>query len=186
MIAASIVIRLGIIEALLRFYYQAGEEPQQVVKTAFASLLWTTTIGLAIALPLAEPLLQLLLGHSDAGLMRIAIFGLWVFTMFEFLTALYRLDERAKAYFVFTVANVLVTIPVTVWLVVGEGKGASGLLWGQYGTGAALPGGPGDLTATSPRSRPGPWRSGVGCCAGACRPCRRSSPSTPSTSSIAC
>ncbi|HXS46230.1 MAG TPA: oligosaccharide flippase family protein, partial [Solirubrobacterales bacterium] len=50
-VSASIIIRLGIIEALLRFYYQAGEEPNQVVKTAFASLLWTTTIGLAIALP---------------------------------------------------------------------------------------------------------------------------------------
>ncbi len=49
-IAASIVIRLGIIEALLRFYYQSDEDPDQVVKTAFASLLWTTTIGLAIAL----------------------------------------------------------------------------------------------------------------------------------------
>jgi O-antigen/teichoic acid export membrane protein len=106
------------------------------VKTAFASLLWTTTIGLALALPFAEPLSSLLLGHSDAGLMRIAIFGLWVFTMFEFLTALFRLDERAKAYFAFTVANVLVTIPVTVWLVVGEHKGASGLLIGQYATGA--------------------------------------------------
>ena len=106
------------------------------MKTAFASLLWTTTIGLAIALPLAEPLSRLLLDHSDPGLMRIAIFGLWVFTMFEFLTALFRLDERAKAYFAFTVSNVLVTIPVTVWLVVGEDKGASGLLWGQYATGA--------------------------------------------------
>ncbi len=70
--------------------------------------------------------------------MRIAIFGLWVFTMFEFLTALFRIDERAKAYFAFTVSNVLVTIPVTVWLVVGEDKGASGLLWGQYGTGAVF------------------------------------------------
>jgi O-antigen/teichoic acid export membrane protein len=137
-IAASIVIRLGIIEALLRFYYQADEDPDQVVKTSFASLLWTTTIGLAISLPLAGPISELLLGHSDPGLMRIAIFGLWVFTMFEFLTALFRLDERAKAYFAFTVANVLVTIPVTVWLVVGEGKGASGLLIGQYATGAAF------------------------------------------------
>jgi O-antigen/teichoic acid export membrane protein len=137
-IAASIVIRLGIIEALLRFYYQADEDPRQVVKTAFASLLWTTTIGMAIAFPLAEPLSRLLLDHSDASLMRIAIFGLWVFTMYEFLTALFRIDERAKAYFGFTVANVLVTIPVTVWLVVGEGDGASGLLWGQYGTGAVF------------------------------------------------
>jgi O-antigen/teichoic acid export membrane protein len=137
-IAASIVIRLGIIEALLRFYYQSAEVPDQVVKTAFASLLWTTTIGLAIALPLAEPLSRLLLDHSDPNLMRIAIFGLWVFTMFEFLTALFRLDERAKAYFAFTVSNVLVTIPVTVWLVVGEDRGASGLLWGQYATGAVF------------------------------------------------
>jgi O-antigen/teichoic acid export membrane protein len=137
-IAASIVIRLGIIEALLRFYYQAGEEPAQVVKTAFASLLWTTTIGLLVALPLAEPISRLLLDHSDPALMRIAIFGLWVFTMFEFLTTLYRIDERAKAYFAFTVANVLITIPVTVWLVVGQDKGASGLLWGQYGTGAVF------------------------------------------------
>jgi O-antigen/teichoic acid export membrane protein len=137
-IAASIVIRLGIIEALLRFYYRTDEEPGQVVKTAFASLFWTTTIGLALALPFAGPLSELLLDHSDPGLMRIAIFGLWVFTMFEFLTALFRIDERAKAYFAFTVSNVLVTIPVTVWLVVVEDRGASGLLWGQYGTGAVF------------------------------------------------
>ena len=108
-IAASIVIRLGIIE-LLRFYYQAGEEPGQVVKTAFASLLWTTTIGLALALPLAEPLSRLLLGHSDAdhGADRdLRALGLHDVRVSD--RAL-RIDERAKAYFAFTVSNVLVTI----------------------------------------------------------------------------
>ena len=45
-----------------------------------------------VALPLSAPLSRLLLDHSDPGLMRIAIFGLWVFTMFEFLTALFRID----------------------------------------------------------------------------------------------
>ncbi len=137
-IAASIVIRLGIIEALLRFYYEAGEDPDAVVRTSFASLFWTTTAGLAIALPLAGPISELLLDRSDPGLVRIAIFGLWVFTMFEFLLALFRLDERAKAFFAFTVSNVLVTIPATVWLVVGEDEGARGLLLGQYATGAAF------------------------------------------------
>src|SRR3954464_13131617 len=58
-IAASIVIRLGIIDTLLPFSSQAGEEPRQVVRTAFASPLWTTTIGMAIALPLAEPISKL-------------------------------------------------------------------------------------------------------------------------------
>jgi len=137
-IATSIVIRLGVIEALLRFYYQAGEDPQRVVSTGFASLFWTATAGLAIALPLAGPISELLLDRSDPGLARIAIFGLWVFTMYEFMLALFRLDERAKAFLAFTVSNVLVTIPVTVWLVVFEEEGARGLLIGQYATGAAF------------------------------------------------
>ena len=46
-IAASIVIRLGLIEALLRFYYLAGEEPRRVVATGFAALFWTTTAAAA-------------------------------------------------------------------------------------------------------------------------------------------
>ncbi len=137
-IAASIVIRLGVIEALLRFYYERGEDPERVVKTGFASLFWSTTVGLAIAMPLAEPISRLLLDRSDPELVRIAIFGLWVFTMYEFLLALFRLDERAKAFLAFTVCNVLVTIPVTVWLVVFEERGAEGLLLGQYATGAAF------------------------------------------------
>jgi O-antigen/teichoic acid export membrane protein len=137
-IAASIVIRLGAIEALLRFYYEADEDPAEVIRTGFASLLWTTTLGIVVALPLAQPISELLLDHSDPGLVRIATAGLWVFTMYEFLLTLFRLDERARAFLVFTVANVLVTIPVTVWLVVVEEKGASGLLLGQYATGAAF------------------------------------------------
>ena len=46
-IAASIVIRLGLIEALLRFYYLAGEDRGEVVRTGFAALFWTTTAGAA-------------------------------------------------------------------------------------------------------------------------------------------
>jgi O-antigen/teichoic acid export membrane protein len=133
-IATSIVIRLGIIEALLRFYYERDEDPERVVRTAFASLLWTTTAGALIALPFAEPLSELMLGRSEPDLVRIAIFGLWIFTLWEFLLALFRVDERARAYLVFTVANVLVTIPATVWLVVIEERGAEGLLLGQYVT----------------------------------------------------
>ena len=137
-IATSIVVRLGVIEALLRFYYKRGEDPGRVVSTGFASLFWTATAGLAIAMPLAGPISELLLDRSDPELARVAIFGLWVFTMYEFLLALFRLDERAKAFLVFTVSNVLVTIPATVWLVVIEEEGARGLLLGQYGTGAVF------------------------------------------------
>jgi len=69
---------------------------------------------------------------------RIAIGGLWVATLFEYLLTLYRLDERARAYFVTTIANVLGTIALTVVLVVVVGDGARGLLLGSYLVGAAF------------------------------------------------
>src|SRR5215208_2874453 len=137
-IAASIVVRLGVIEALLRFYYIAGEDPRAVVATGFASLFWVATIAAAIAIPFAGPISTALLGHEDAGLARLAILGLWTLTMYEYALTLLRLDERARAYFGITVVNVLITIPFTVFLIVVEGERASGILLGTYATGAAV------------------------------------------------
>ena len=137
-VAASIVIRFGAIEALLRFYYQAGEDPARVVSSSFAALFWTATAGALIALPFAGPISEALLDTSDPGLARIAIGGLWVLTLFEYLLTIFRLEERARAYFATTIANVLVTIPVTVVLVAGFDEGARGLLLGSYATGAAF------------------------------------------------
>lgn len=131
-IATSIVIRFGVIEALLRYYYIADEDPDEVVRTGFASLLWTATAGAAIALPFAEPISEALIGHPDAELARIAIGGLWIQTLFEYLATLLRVDERAKAYFVFNMAGVVMAIPLTVWLVVIEEQGANGLLGALY------------------------------------------------------
>ncbi len=137
-VSASIVVRLGIIEALLRFYYQEDESPDRVVATSFATLFWAATAGALIALPFAGPISTALLDTEAPGLVRIAIGGLWVLTLYEYLLTLFRVEERARAYFLTTLANVLVTIPVTVALVVGAGDGARGLLLGSYGTGAAF------------------------------------------------
>jgi O-antigen/teichoic acid export membrane protein len=136
-IAASIVIRFGVIEAILRFYYMADERRDGVVATGFASLFWTATAGAALALALAAPISEALLGHQDAGLARIAVLGLWTLTLWEYGLTLLRVDERARAYFGLTIANVLVTIPATVWLVVVREQGASGILLGSFAT--ALP-----------------------------------------------
>jgi O-antigen/teichoic acid export membrane protein len=137
-VSASIVVRLGAIEALLRFYYRAGEDPGEVVASSFAALFWAATAGALVALPFAGPISDALLKTHDPGLVRIAIGGLWVLTLFEYLLTLFRLEERARAYFTITMANVLTTIPVTVVLVVGAGEGAEGLLLGSYGSGAAF------------------------------------------------
>lgn len=143
-VAASIVIRLGVIEALLRFYYKTDEEPDQVVATSFASLFWAGTISALILLPFAGQIADLLhlqdadLTVSGTTLVQTSIGGLWVLTLSEYLLTIFRLDERSKAFFAFTLASVMVTIPVTIVLVVPLDMGAEGLLLGSYGTGVAF------------------------------------------------
>jgi O-antigen/teichoic acid export membrane protein len=137
-VAASIVIRLGVIEAVLRFYYKADEDPGRVVSTSFAALFWFGSLAALIALPFAEPISEALLDESAADLVRISIGGLWVLTLHEYLLTLFRLEERARAFFAVTIANVLVAIALTVALVVGEDEGARGLLLGSYVSGAAF------------------------------------------------
>jgi len=137
-VSASIVVRLGMIEALLRFYYKDGEDPARVVSTSFAVLFWVSTAAALIALPFAAPISEALLKESAPDLARISIGGLWVLTMFEYLLTLFRLEERARAYFVTTMLSVLAAIGLTVVLVVGKGEGARGLLLGSYASGAAF------------------------------------------------
>jgi len=144
-VAASIVVRFGLIEAVLRFYYKEGEDPDRVVASSFAGLFWFSTLGALVALPFATPLGEALLDPQTPAelavapeLARISIGGLWVLTLFEFLLTLFRLEERARAYFLTTIVNVLLTIGLTIVLVVGLDEGARGLLIGSYASGAAF------------------------------------------------
>jgi O-antigen/teichoic acid export membrane protein len=137
-VSASIIVRFGLIEAVLRYYYEEDEVPGQVVATSFAALFWVSTIAALIALPFARPISEALLARPAPDLARIAIGGVWVLTMVEFLLTLFRLEERARAYFLTTIVNVLAAIGLTVVLVVGRGEGARGLLLGSYVSGAAV------------------------------------------------
>jgi len=137
-VAASIVVRFGVIEALLRFYYKAGEDPDAVVSTSFAAVFWLATAATLVALPFARPISEALLDEPAPELARIAIGGLWVLTLNEYLLTLFRLEERAKAFFVTTMINVVAAIALTVVLVVGRGEGARGLLLGSYVSGAVV------------------------------------------------
>lgn len=135
-VAVSILIRLGVIEALLRFYYLKRENSARVVSTSFALLFWAGAATVALAMPFAGPISELLLAREDAALARVAILGLWVLTLSEYLLTLFRLDERAKAYFTVTIVSALATIVLTVALVVFAGQGAMGVLVGSYAVGA--------------------------------------------------
>ena len=144
-VVASIVVRFGLIEAVMRFYYKDGESPDRVVAASFAGLFWLATAAALVALPFAGPIGEALLDPEKPAeiaavpdLARIAIGGLWVLTMFEFLLTVFRLEERARAFFVTTIASVLAAIGLTVVLVVLRDEGARGLLLGSYASGAAF------------------------------------------------
>lgn len=130
----SIFIRLGIGEAFVRYHFADGDQERRdaLARRAVGFLLAATTAAAIPLLVFAGPLSELVLDQRDAAIFRIAVLGLWTFTNLELAYALLRVDERALAYALATVANVLLTIALTVWLVVAEGEQARGLLLGNY------------------------------------------------------
>jgi O-antigen/teichoic acid export membrane protein len=133
-ILASIVLRLGLGEAFIRFYYDDSDQERrdEIAAIAVASVAAGTTIVALICVVFAAPLSELLLGYRDVTLTLIAVLGLWTFTNLEIAYALLRADERGRTYMKASVADVCMTVPAMVWLVVFEHQGARGLLLGNY------------------------------------------------------
>ncbi|HTZ64571.1 MAG TPA: lipopolysaccharide biosynthesis protein [Solirubrobacteraceae bacterium] len=136
----SIVLRLGVGEAFVRFYFTDADEARRrrIARSATATVAWTTTLASLLALVFAGQLSRLLLGYSDATLMACAILGLWAFTNLEMAYAQLRVDERKRAYMVASGANVTMTVVFTIALVVLAGQGARGLLLGNFGASALV------------------------------------------------
>lgn len=130
----SILIRFGVGEAFVRYHYADEDRARReaLARRAVGFLLAATTLAAIPLLAFAQPLSELILDRSDAGIFRIAVLGLWTFTNLELAYALLRVDERAGAYALSTIANVLMTIALTVWLVVLNDEQARGLLLGNY------------------------------------------------------
>jgi O-antigen/teichoic acid export membrane protein len=131
----SIVVRFGMIEAFIRFYY-SDDDPQRrdalVRRTAFFLLIATTIVSALLA-AFAGPLSTLVLGHRDTTTFLVAVLGLWSFTNLELAYAVLRVDERLRLYATASLTNVFLTIAASVVLVVGLDDGARGLLLGNYG-----------------------------------------------------
>jgi O-antigen/teichoic acid export membrane protein len=131
----SILLRLGVGEAFVRFYFTDTDEARRtrIARTATATVAWTTTVASLLAVVFASELSRLILGYTDAGLMYCAILGLWAFTNIEMAYAQLRVDERARTYMRASGANVAMTVVFTISLVVFADEGARGLLLGNFG-----------------------------------------------------
>jgi O-antigen/teichoic acid export membrane protein len=133
-ILVSILLRFGIGEAFVRFYFDDADQGRRdrLAQTTTSFALVTTTLAALVAVAFAGPLSHALLGIRDATLMAFGILGLWAFTNLEIAYALLRVDERRRAYLIASVSNVLLTVTLTVTLVVGFDEGARGYVLGNY------------------------------------------------------
>ncbi|HEY1567637.1 MAG TPA: lipopolysaccharide biosynthesis protein, partial [Solirubrobacteraceae bacterium] len=134
-ILVSILVRFGMIEAFLRFYFTDTDQARRdaLARRTVAFLLIATTIVSVILAVFAGPVSQVVLGYRDVTTMRIAVLGLWTFTNLELAYGLLRVDERLRVYAIASVSNVLMTVAASVVLVVVLGDGARGLLLANYG-----------------------------------------------------
>jgi O-antigen/teichoic acid export membrane protein len=131
----SILVRFGMIEAFLRYHFTDSDQARRDAlarRAVLFTLLTTTVVSIALAAA-AAPLSKLVLGHQDVKIFLIAVLGLWAFTNLELAYGLLRVDERVKTYAIASLINVGLTVVASVVLVVGLGKGANGLLLGNYG-----------------------------------------------------
>jgi O-antigen/teichoic acid export membrane protein len=139
-ILVSIVARLGVGEALVRFHFLDADTQRRraLARTATGVLLAVTTVVAGAVAIFAGPLSDWLLGSSQPAVMRATALGLWAFTNLELAYALLRVEERARAYALASLANVALTVALTVWLVVVRDEGALGLVAGNYVASAAV------------------------------------------------
>jgi O-antigen/teichoic acid export membrane protein len=139
-IVLSIVFRLGAIEAFLRFFFLRDDyDPREVTRTAFWGLLATTTIGVVVSFAASGLLTSVLLRNAPGAdtLVHIGIVWFWFSTFYELLLAFFRVEERAGAYALATSINVVITVSLTIWMVIGRDMGAKGLVLGNA-TGTAI------------------------------------------------
>ncbi|MGO9489876.1 MAG: lipopolysaccharide biosynthesis protein [Solirubrobacteraceae bacterium] len=139
-ILASILLRVGVGEAFIRFYFDDDDPVRRdrIARTATATVAWTTTVAALVGLFFVGPLSQLILGFYDPDLLACSLLGLWAFTNLEMAYAQLRVDERTRVYVWASGINVLLTVTFTIILVVFAGQGARGLLLGNFGASALV------------------------------------------------
>jgi O-antigen/teichoic acid export membrane protein len=139
-ILASILLRFGVGEAFVRFYFDDDDAQRRdhLARRTTSFVLVTSTITALVAVAFAGALSQLLLRTRDATLMAYGVLGLWAFTNLEIAYALLRVDERRRTYLIASVTNVVLTVALTVTLVVGFDAGARGYVLGNYAASTAV------------------------------------------------
>ncbi len=131
----GLLLRAGITSAFFRFYFDVDDDAGRlrVLRTSFWFTMGGGTLGLLLLLVLADPVSTLLFGSdASANLVRASGVALWATVNYEQLTALFRVEERSVAFVSASLANVFLTIGLTLLLVIALEQGPLGVIVGNF------------------------------------------------------
>jgi len=142
MAVAVIVLRAGANYGFIRFYYESKETEyrRRLVRTVFWAQMAYSTFGLVVCLVFASQLAALLgvayrsganLQGSGASLVIATGVLLWANVNYAQMTNLFRAEQRSVAFSIATLANIGITVPLTVILVVVYKEGPLGIIVGN-------------------------------------------------------
>ncbi|MFM7552611.1 MAG: lipopolysaccharide biosynthesis protein [Actinomycetota bacterium] len=135
-LAVAIVARLGLVNAFFRFFFD-HDDPEHRRRT-FRTAFWTlqaTTLAWALITAAAAPWIgERVFTQPGAGadLVLMVALGVYVTVNYELTSALFRVQERAVAFSVRTIVNLVLTAALSYVFLVELDLGPVGLLLGAY------------------------------------------------------
>lgn len=142
MAVAVVVIRGGANFGFIRFYFLEKDPDyrRRLIRTVFWTQMAYSTVVLVACIALAHPI-AVLLGVTTKGQSDLQGSGtrlviataalLWVNVNYAQMTNLFRAEKRSVAFSLATLANIAVTVGITVVLVVGYHEGPLGIIVGN-------------------------------------------------------
>jgi O-antigen/teichoic acid export membrane protein len=143
MAVAVVVIRGGANFGFIRFYFLEKDPDyrRRLVRTVFWAQMGYATLALVCCIVFAPQLASLLgvswappparLQGSGASLVAATGVLLWVNVNYAQMTNLFRAEKRSVAFTIATLANIAITVPLTVILVVVYKEGPLGIIVGN-------------------------------------------------------
>jgi O-antigen/teichoic acid export membrane protein len=142
MAVAVVVIRGGANFGFIRFYFLEKDPDyrRRLVRTVFWAQMGYSTLALVVCVIFAPQLANVLnvayhpgshLEGSGASLVIATGVLLWVNVNYAQMTNLFRAEQRSVAFSIATLANIGITVPLTVILVVVYNQGPLGIIVGN-------------------------------------------------------
>lgn len=137
---ATVILRAGAGYGFIRFWFDS-EDPayrKRLLRTIFWFQMLMATLGLVLCVAFAPQIASWLsldsqhLDSSGTSLVIATGILLWVNVNYAQLTNLFRAEQRSLAFSVATLANIAITVPLTVLLIVHYQLGPLGLLVGNF------------------------------------------------------